>query len=110
MVVFTGRIEVFKSKDGYPVSVLKSFKDSKLVGRVYLDTKLDLKMTEGKTYTIQVNKGYLNVNHIETKDNSFDKLCLSIVDYDLVSVFPEEKKTKKTSKKAKKSSNEELPF
>lgn len=105
MVVFTGRLEVFKSKEGYPLSVLKGFKDNKVIGKVFIDTKVDLKMTEGKTYTIQVNKGYLNVNHIETEEKSFDKLSLSIVDYELVSVFPEEKKTTKKSKKVVEDDN-----
>lgn len=100
-----GKIEVFKNKRGYPVGVLKSFtKDGEILGKMLVsceikDEKLSKKLVDGKTLTIDVETGYLNVRHVELEEQSFEKFEISIVNGKVVSIFPEEeKKTKKTTK------------
>lgn len=107
-MLVTGKIEVFKNKKGYPTGILKSFtKDGELISKMFLsvdlrDEKLLEKLVDGKTLTINVKQGYLNINHVELEEESFDKLSISIVKGEIVAVFPEEKKvTKKTTKSTK---------
>ena len=104
-MLVTGKIEVFKNRKGYPTGILKSFtKDGELNAKMFVsveirDEKLAQKLVEGKTLTIDVETGYLNVNHVELEEESFDKISISIVKGKVVAVFPEEKKaTKKTTK------------
>lgn len=110
-MLVSGKIEVFKNKKGYDTGVLKSFdKDNKLVGRLFvaciiIDEKITKKMTEGKTLTLDIKKGYLGVRHVELETESFEVPVISIIEADIVAVYPEEKKaTKKSTKKTTKSS------
>lgn len=106
-MVLTGKIEVFKNKKGYPVGILKSFnKDGELTGKMFVsvriaDEKLASKVVDGKTLTIDVETGYLNVIHVELETESFEKFEISIVKGKVVAVFPEEEK-KTTKKKSTK--------
>lgn len=107
-MLVTGKIEVFKNRKGYPLGILKSFtQEGELNAKMFIsvelrDEKLNEKLVDGKTLTIDVKTGYLNVNHVELDEESFDKLSISIVKGEIVSVFPEE--VKKTTKKTTKSS------
>lgn len=108
-MLVTGKIEVFKNKNGYPVGILKSFtQDGVLTARMFVnvelrDEKLNEKLVEGKTLTINVTQGYLNVQHVELENESFNRISIGISKGELVSVFPEEKKpAKKTTKKSTK--------
>ena len=107
-MIVSGKIEVFKNKKGYPTGVLKSFdKDNKLLGRLFVacnlrDEKIAKKLTEGKTLTIDVKKGYLDVRHVELEAESYEIPVISVIEAELVAVYPEEKKaTKKTTKSSK---------
>ena len=106
-----GQIEVFKNKKGYPTGIIKSFdKDGKTVlGKLFVavslrDEKMAEKLEDGKTYTISVEQGYLDVRHIELESESFEIPVISIVKGEVVKVFPEEKPVTKRKTTAKKSS------
>lgn len=109
-MLVTGRIEVFKNSNGYPVGILKSFtQDGILTARMFVnvelrDEKLNEKLVEGKTLTINVTQGYLNVQHVELENESFNRVSIGISKGELVSVFPAEDKkpAKKTTKKSTK--------
>lgn len=110
IMLVTGRIEVFKNSNGYPVGILKSFtQDGILTARMFVnvelrDEKLNEKLVEGKTLTINVTQGYLNVQHVELENESFNRVSIGISKGELVSVFPAEEKkpAKKTTKKSTK--------
>lgn len=105
-MLLTGKIEVFKNKKGYLTGMIKSFdKDGVLITTEYVnvsiaDEKLSSKVVDGKTVTIEVTKGYLDLDHIELESESFNRFRVSIKEGKVVKVFPEE--VKKTSKKSKK--------
>lgn len=104
-MLLTGKIEVFKGKKGYLVGKITGFdQDKKPTGHCFIDVKiadekLSSKIVDGKTLTLDVELGYLNVRHVELETESFDKLEYSIKKAKVVSVFPEEKKATKKSKK-----------
>ena len=105
----SGLIEIFKNKKGYPTGVLKSFdENNKVLGKLFVavnlkDDKINEKLVNGKTLTVRVETGYLDVRHVELESESYDIPIISIVTGELVKVFPEEKKvTKKTTKKSTK--------
>lgn len=105
-----GKIEVFKNKKGYPTGIIKSFdKDGKnVLGKLFVavnirDEKINKQLVDGKTLTLQVETGCLDVRHVELEQESFEIPVISVVKGEVVSVFPEEKKTaKKTTKKSTK--------
>lgn len=108
-MLIKGQIEVFKSKKGYPTGILKSFdKNGKeVVGKLFVnvqirDEKMLEKLVDGKTLTISVETGYLDVRHVDLETESFDVPVISIVKGEIVKVFPEEKPVKKTTKKSSK--------
>ena len=108
-MLVSGKIEVFKNKKGYSTGVLKSFdKDNKLVGKLFVacnikDEKVTKKLTEGKTLTVDVKKGFLDVRHVELETETFEVPVISIVEGEVVAIYPEEKKaTKKSAKKSSK--------
>ena len=99
----TGKLEVFKNKNGYYTAVLKAFGDNnELKGKAFMSVKLpeSVEAKDGQTLTLNVKKGYLNAVYIGT-DAPFTKLEINVVDCEVESVFPEEKKSKKTSKGGK---------
>lgn len=105
----TGKIEVFKNKKGYLTGVIKSFdKDGVLVAKEMVsvsivDEKLAKKVVDGKTVTIDVTKGYLDLVHVELESESFNKFKVAIKEGKVVKVFPEDvKPTKKATKKSTK--------
>lgn len=105
----SGKIEVFKNKKGYATGIIKAFsQDKKVVAKEFVDVELkdedvSKKLTEGKTLTLNVIEGYLNLKHVELETESFNRMVVSICTAEIISVFPEEKKTtKKATKKASK--------
>lgn len=106
-MLVTGKIEVFKTKKGYFKGIIKSFsKYGELTGKMYVDVsvqddKIEKKCVDGKTLTIEVETGYLNVVHVELETESFDKLSVNIAKGKVVAIFPEEEK-KTTKKKSTK--------
>ena len=107
-MIVLGKIEVFKNKKGYPTGVIKSFdKDNKVIGKLFVacnikDEKLVSKLTDGKTLTIDVKKGFLDVRHIELETESYEIPVISVVEGEVVAVYPEEKKATKKSTKSSK--------
>lgn len=100
----TGKLEVFKNQNGYITAVVKAFGDkNELKGKTFVSARLpeSVQVKDGQTLTLDVKKGYLNAVYVGT-DAPFTKLEINVVDCEVVSVFPEEKKSKKTSKKVSK--------
>lgn len=96
----TGKIEVFKNKRGYLTGKINSFdKEGKLIATEYVevkisDEKLADKVNNGKTVTIDVTKGFLNIVHVELETESFNKFVVAIVEGKVVSIYPEDKASK----------------
>lgn len=109
MLKLTGTLEVFKNRNGYPTGVIKAWdKENKnVLGKAFMDVVLpkDVTIEEGQTLTLDVEEGYLNAVHVAshgTLDNEFTKLRINVVKCEIKSVFPEQKKVKKSSKKVAK--------
>ena len=99
----TGKLEIFKNRNGYFTAVIKAWdEENNVTGKAFMDVALpeDVKVEDGQTLTLNVKKGYLNAVYVGT-DAPFTKLEINVVDCEVESVFPEEKKSKKTSKRAK---------
>lgn len=106
MLKISGTLEVFQNQRGYVTGVIKAWnEDQKTVeGKAYLDVRLpeNVKVKDGQTLTLNVKEAYLNAVHVGAVDG-FTKLKLNVVDCEIKSVFPEEKKeVKKTSKRGAK--------
>ena len=107
-MIVKGKLEVFKNKKGYPTGVIKSFDaDNKPLGRLFVavnlkDDKVKEKLVDGKTLTLDVETGYLDVRHVELEAESFEIPVISIVKASIVSIYPEKKQAKKTTKKSSK--------
>ena len=100
-MLVTGKLEVFKNQNGYNTAVLKAFGDNnELKGKTFVSCKLpeSVKIEDGQTLTLDVKKGYLNAVYVGS-DAPFTKLEINISECEVVKVFPEQKKSKKTSKK-----------
>lgn len=101
----SGKIEVFKNKKGYATGIIKAFsEDKKVIAKEFVDVELKDekvrdKLTEGKTLTLNVEEGYLNLKHVELDTESFNRIVVSVVKASVVAVFPEEKKTTKKASK-----------
>ena len=98
----TGKLEVFKNKNGYHTGVIKCWDDNnKVTGKAFVDVKLpeSVEVKDGQSLTLDVKEGYLNAVYVEAKE-PFTKLRINVVECEVISVFPEEKKSKKTSKRA----------
>lgn len=97
----TGKIEVFKSKKGYLLGIIKAFsQDNKMIAKEFVDVqvkdeKLAKKVVEGKTITFDVSEGYLNLRHVELETESFNRLVISISKAKVVDIFPKDKTSKK---------------
>lgn len=103
-MLVTGKLEVFKNQNGYNTAVLKDFGDDNSVkGKAFISCKLpeSVKIEDGQTLTLDVKKGYLNAVYVGS-DAPFTKLEINISECEIVKVFPEPKKSKKTSKKGGK--------
>lgn len=106
-MLVSGKIEVFKNKKGYPTGTIKSFdKDGNLVSKYFVainlrDEKLNEKLTDGVTLTLDVETGYLDSRKVELEEQSFVVPIISIVKASVVSVYPEPKKTTKKTTKSK---------
>ena len=98
----SGTLEVFQNKKGYVTGVFKAWnEDSKeVLGKAFMDVNLpdSIKIEEGQTLTLNVKEGYLNAVYVKA-ENSFTKFKINVVDCEVKKVFPEQKKTKKSSKK-----------
>lgn len=80
----TGKIELFKNERGYVTGVIKSFSEEKKVnGKCFLDVK-GVDVEEGETLTIDMTEAYLNCVHVDTKESGFDKLAISVKQYEIV--------------------------
>lgn len=105
MLKLSGTLEVFQNKKGYVTGVFKAWNEEakEVLGKVYMDVKLpeSVKIKEGQTLTLDVKTAYLDAVHV-TGEHEFTKLRINVVDCKVTSVYPEEKKSKKTSKKATK--------
>ena len=100
----TGKLEVFKNQNGYFTAVFKAWNDKNEVkGKAFMDVKLpeSVQVKDGQTLTLDVKEAYLNAVHVEAGEKTFDKLKINVVDCEVISVYPEEKKPKKASKGAK---------
>lgn len=101
----TGTLEVFKNKNGYYTGVFKAWnEDSKeLKGKAFMDVNLPegVKVEDGQTLTLNVKEGYLNAVYVEAKE-PFTKLKINVVDCEVTKVYPEVKKSKKTTRKEAK--------
>ena len=102
MLKLTGTLEVFQNKNGYVTGVMKAWNSDKkeVLGKAYLDVILpeSVAVKEGQTLTLNVKEGYLNPVFVEG-ENSFTKLKINVVDCEIIRVYPEEEKSKKTSKR-----------
>ena len=105
MLKLSGTLEVFQNKKGYVTGVFKAWNEEtkEVLGKAYMDVKLpeNVKIKEGQTLTLDVKKAYLNAVHV-TGENEFTKFKINVVDCEVTSVYPKEKKSKKTSKKVTK--------
>lgn len=105
MLKITGKLEVFQNQKGYVTGVIKAWgEDNKSVaGKVFMDVNLpeSVEVKEGQTLTLDVKAGFLNAVHV-SGENAFTKLKINVVDCEVIKVFPEEKKSQKTSKKVAK--------
>lgn len=109
--ISSGRIECYKNKRGYTKGVLKSFNgDNQCVGKVFIDVYgLDLKDT--RTYTLDIEEGYIDVLHVESLTKDYDKLTLKLRKYRVVRVFPEKEGTTHDEKPQQDEiTDEDLPF
>ena len=102
----SGKLEIFKNRNGYYTAVIKAWGDHKeLQGKALMDVALpeDVKVEDGKTLTLDVKEGYLNAVYVkaEKAENSFTKFKLNIVKCDVVDVFPKPEKAKKAKKGSK---------
>ena len=114
----TGKIEIFRNKNGFITGFLKSFNGNQCTGKVFIDvTGLDIK--DERTYTIEVEDGYLNVVHVETLTRSFDKLSIAVKKHKLLSVYPEKPSDRINNEKTKREednkesvsvSDDDVPF
>ena len=104
MLKLTGRLEVFKNQKGYVTGVMKAWNDEtkEVLGKAYMDVALpqDVEINDGETLSLDVKTAYLNAVYV-SGENSFTKLKINVVDCEILSVFPERKKSK-TSKKVSK--------
>lgn len=100
-----GNLEVFKNKNGYYTGVFKAWNEESksVLGKAFMDVNLpeNVECKDGQTLTINVKEGYLNAIYVDSKD-PFTKLKINVVDCEVVRVFPEEKKTRKSSRKEAK--------
>ena len=105
MLKLTGTLEVFKNRNGYPTGVIKAWdnENKHVLGKAFMDVVLpkDVEIEEGQTLTLNVTEGYLNAVHVDG-ENAFTKLKINVVKCEVKSVFPEQKKVKKSSKKVSK--------
>ena len=104
-MLVTGKLEIFKNKNGYLSAVFKAWNDdNEVTGKAYMDAKLpeDIKVEDGQSLTIEVKEGYLNAVHVDG-ENPFNKLKINVVKCDVLDVFPkpETKKAKKSKKTSK---------
>ena len=100
----TGKLEIFKNRNGYFTAVFKAWNDEdEVTGKAYMDVKLpdSVKVEDGQSLTLDVKEGYLNAVHVEAGEKSFDKLKINVVKCEVISVYPEEKKAKKSKKTSK---------
>lgn len=105
MLKLKGTLEVFKNINGYPMGVIKAWdnENKNVLGKAFMDVVLpkDVTIEEGQTLTLDVKEGYLNAVHVDV-ENAFTKLKINVVKCEIKSVFPEQKKVKKSSKKVSK--------
>lgn len=104
MLKITGKLEVFKNKNGYTTGVLKAWNDEEKVveGKAYMDVTLpkEVVIEDGQTFTLDVKTAYLNAVHVNG-DNPFTKLRINVVECEVINIFPE-KKVEKPSKRGVK--------
>lgn len=102
-MLVTGRLEVFKNRNGYYTAVVKAWDNDnkKVLGKAFMDVSLPGNITceEGQTLTLNVKEGWINAFYVEKGD--FTKLKLNINNAEVESVFPEPKKAKKSKKTSK---------
>lgn len=105
MLKLTGTLEVFQNKKGYITGVMKAWdsENKQVLGKAYMDVNLPESVTikEGQTLTLNVKEGYLNPVFVEG-ENSFTKIKINVVECEITKVYPEEKKSSKTSKRVSK--------
>lgn len=105
MLKLTGTLEVFQNNRGYVTGVFKAWNDKtkQVTGKAYMDVTLpeSVKIKEGQTLTLNVKEAYLNAVHVDG-EKAFTKLKINVVECEVTSVYPEEKKAKKPSKKVSK--------
>ena len=103
MMKLTGRLEVFKNKNGYVTGVIKAWDDDskKVLGKAFMDVNLpkDVEIKDGQSLTLDVEEAYLNAYFVDT-ENPFTKLKINVVKCKVIDVFPKE--AKKASKKVSK--------
>ena len=99
----TGKLEIFKNRNGYFTAVIKVWDEQNNVsGKAFMDVALPegVKVEDGQSLTLDVKEGYLNAVYVKA-ENSFTKLKLNVVKCDVVDVFPKPEKAKKAKKRAK---------
>ncbi|MBO7732131.1 MAG: hypothetical protein J6S67_06255 [Methanobrevibacter sp.] len=99
----TGRLEVFKNKNGYYTAVIKAWdSENNLKGKAFMNVELPEGTTceDGQTLTLDVKEGYLNAVYVGC-DAPFTKLVINIVKAEVVSIYPEPKKAKNSKKNSK---------
>lgn len=84
----TGKIDLFKNSRGYVTGQIKAFDSEKhLLGKCFVDV-VGVTVAEGETLTIDIKEGYLNCIHVTSEGKeSFDKLVISVKEYDVVSSY-----------------------
>ena len=102
----TGKLEIFKNRNGYFTAVIKAWdEENNVTGKAFMDVALPegIKVEDGQSLTLDVKEGYLNAVYVKAQkaENSFTKLKLNIVKCDVVDVFPKPEKAKKAKKGAK---------
>ena len=99
----TGKLEIFKNRNGYFTAVIKAWDEkNQVAGKAFMDVALPegVKVEDGQSLTLDVKEGYLNAVYVKA-ENSFTKLKLNVVKCDVVDVFPKPEKAKKAKKGAK---------